>query len=200
MPFDTAEMTMSIRYVLTACALCWAAIAHAQTQAAPNEPPPPAGKSAKDTVPPATDASEATRAGTQEPSAKVKTAADAPVFSNGALAVLGAQADAQTVPAKYSNRNDQLDQLPIAGFTLLYLTDSERSEVRAKLASSAPSSVTAEAKVSAIVPAARGEPEPVPPDLATRIPSLKGLAFASGSGGIVVIINPRIHDVVAVIE
>jgi hypothetical protein len=192
---------MSMRFVLPLCALCWGGVAHAQTQAAPNDPPPPApNRSAKDTVPPATDSSEPTRTGKQEPSSKAPTTSDGPVFSNGALAVPGASPTGQTVPAKYSKENDRLDGLPIAGYTLLYLSDAERREIRTKLAGNAQSSISAEAKVSAIVPAAQGDPQLVPQDLAARIPSLKGLAFATGSSGAVVIINPRIHDVVAVIQ
>lgn len=191
---------MRIVSILTACALCWAC-AVTQTQAAPDNPPPPvSNESPKNPLPPATDTSQTTRAGAQEPGTTVKTTTDDDaVFSNGALAVSGSSGSSQTEPAKYSKRNDELDHLSIAGFTLLYLTESERSEVRAKLASGS-SRISVDAKVSAIVPSAQGDPEPVPADLVARIPSLRGLAYASGGNGTVIIINPRIHDVVAVIK
>lgn len=106
------------------------------------------------------------------------------------------------MPAKFSKKNDHLDHLTIAAYTLMHLTDAEKSEIRTKLAPPADSSpLPAETKVGALVPAAQGmKATVVPPDLADRIPGLSGLAFAGTGSGAVAMINPRTHQVVAVIE
>ena len=71
------------------------------------------------------------RAGTTEPSSHTPTAPpDASwVFQNGKLVTPGAPADSQTVPAKFSERNNALDELPTMAFPLP-LTDDQRQRIR----------------------------------------------------------------------
>jgi hypothetical protein len=71
------------------------------------------------------------RAGTTEPSSHTPTAPpDASwVFQNGKLVTPGAPADSQTVPAKFSQRNNALDELPTMAFPLP-LTDEQRQRIR----------------------------------------------------------------------
>jgi hypothetical protein len=54
-----------------------------------------------------------------------------PVFVNGALNVPGAPADSQTVPAKFSKRNDALDHMPIMAMASLALTDEQKKTIAA---------------------------------------------------------------------
>ena len=75
------------------------------------------------------------RAGKEEPSSHAPTAGtqaaaapaqpEGPVLVNGALNVNGAPADSQTVPAKFSARNDRIDKLPIMAMPL-GLTDAQK--------------------------------------------------------------------------
>jgi hypothetical protein len=51
-------------------------------------------------------------------------------FVNGRLAAPGAPTDSQTVPAKFSERNDRLDELPIMAFPLK-LSDDQKHRIRA---------------------------------------------------------------------
>lgn len=71
------------------------------------------------------------RAGTTEPSSHADTSKPAgnAVFVDGKLVVPGAPADSQTVPAKYSARNAELDALPSMAFPLP-LTDEQRQRIR----------------------------------------------------------------------
>src|SRR5262245_5272150 len=55
------------------------------------------------------------------------------VFVNGALTVPGAPPDTDTVPAKFSARNDASDRLPIAAFRLKHLTDDQHREIHQQL-------------------------------------------------------------------
>src|SRR5262245_11718835 len=78
--------------------------------------------------------SESGRAGKEEP---LPNKDDNAVFVNGALNVPGAPADSQTVPAKYSARNDALDKLPTIAQPL-WLNDEQRQKIAATLKGSAP--------------------------------------------------------------
>ena len=75
---------------------------------------------------------EAGRAGTTEPSSQAPTAQpdeSCGFRQNGRLATPGAPADSQTVPAKFSERNNALDELPTMAFPLP-LTDEQRQRIR----------------------------------------------------------------------
>jgi hypothetical protein len=63
------------------------------------------------------------RAGKDEPGSHAPSQ-DAAVYRNGALNVPGAPTDGPTVPAKYSERNDALDKLPLLAVRLT-LTDEQ---------------------------------------------------------------------------
>jgi hypothetical protein len=55
-----------------------------------------------------------------------------PVFVNGKLDVPGAPADSQTVPAKFSQRNDAVDHTPILAMSLS-LTDEQKTSIAASV-------------------------------------------------------------------
>jgi|KBSMisStaDraftv2_1062788.scaffolds.fasta_scaffold89862_3 hypothetical protein len=68
--------------------------------------------------------------GKEEPGSHSPTdAKPEPVFVNGALNVPGAPADSQTVPAKFSQRNDALDHMPIMAMGALALTDEQKKAI-----------------------------------------------------------------------
>lgn len=177
-----------------------ATVALAQTQAAPNDPPPPApNQSPKDTVPPATDSSAPTRAGKQEPSSKVTGTTTGPILADGVLTAPGAPVDGHTAPAKYSKKNDARDKLPIAAYALLHLTEDEKREIALKLPQPK-GQASGQATIGAIVPTEVGDQvESVPDELASRFPSLKGMVFSKAADAIL-IINPRHHHVIAVLK
>jgi hypothetical protein len=75
--------------------------------------------------------------GTIEPSALAPTEKpkDAAVLVDGKLTAPGSPADSQTVPAKYSPRNAELDELPTMAFPLP-LTNEQKQQIYAALSKS----------------------------------------------------------------
>ena len=72
--------------------------------------------------------STAGRAGTEEPGSHAPSQ-DTAVFVNGALNVPGAPADSQTVPAKFSKRNDAIDRVPIMAMPVLAFSDEQKRSI-----------------------------------------------------------------------
>jgi hypothetical protein len=80
------------------------------------------------------------KTGKEEPSshapsqnaAQNTAAQDTAVFVDGRLNVPGAPKDSQTVPAKFSERNDRIDKLPIMAMSL-GLTDAQRRAILASV-------------------------------------------------------------------
>jgi hypothetical protein len=70
------------------------------------------------------------KTGKEEPTAHAPTQSTA-VFVDGKLNVPGAPADSQTVPAKFSERNDKIDKLPIMAMPL-GLSDEQRPTRRCR--------------------------------------------------------------------
>lgn len=71
------------------------------------------------------------KTGTEEPSSHAPSPQNAPqdVFVNGALAVPGAPAESDTVPAKFSTRNAADDQLITVAYTFKTLTADQRRAI-----------------------------------------------------------------------
>jgi hypothetical protein len=67
------------------------------------------------------------RSGKEEPGSHAPSQADAAVFVNGKLNVPGAPADSQTVPAKFSARNDKIDNTPIMAMSLGLSDEQKRA-------------------------------------------------------------------------
>ena len=72
--------------------------------------------------------STAGRAGTEEPGSHAPTQNTA-VFVNGALNVPGAPTDSQTVPAKFSKRNDALDRVPTMAMPILAFSNEQKRSI-----------------------------------------------------------------------
>ena len=169
--------------------------------------PADTNKTAKDSVPPATDKSESSRAGTQEPSSKVQgTAKDEKAsFDKGTLVSPGSPKDVDTAPAKFSDRNTADDALPIAGYTLKHLTDDQRRAISSSLRSdkatqNAPAGGADFATIGASVPTAVALSglRPLPDSVASSIPEMRTVMFAR-SGDKLVLINPRTRVVIGVL-
>ena len=81
---------------------------NSDTREPKSQPAEPADQPAKPTRVPGGD-------GVEEPSAKQPSASQIPtgIFVNGTLAVPGAPKDTATTPARFSAKNDSLDNLPI---------------------------------------------------------------------------------------
>ena len=86
------------------------------------------------------------RAGAEEPGSHAPTQNTA-VFVNGALNVPGAPADSQTVPAKFSERNNAIDNLPILGMSL-GLSDAQKRAILDSVRGANAPVATSTAKVS----------------------------------------------------
>ena len=116
----------------------------APAQQAPSSPPPPQQVLQNDKAKPA-------QAGTEEPGSHPPAAA-ADVFVDGKLAVPGAPADSQTVPAKFSERNARLDKVPTMALPL-GLTDQQKSEIAQTVAKGNAPVSDVNAKPADILPA-----------------------------------------------
>jgi hypothetical protein len=213
MPGSTSRW-ITLRALLGGAAIAVAVVggisfAAAQNTAQPepaNPQPPPPNQSKKDSVPPATDKSEETRAGTTEPSSKIQgTKATTSVFVNGVLDVPGAATDVDSVPAKFSARTAADDALPMAGYTLRHLTDKQRgavfASVRNKQASQAKlGSADSYSVVGAQVPTpvALDGLSLLPEDVIARHPEMKDV-MVTNSGEKVILVNPRTRMVIGVL-
>jgi len=72
--------------------------------------------------------STAGRAGAEEPGSHAPSQ-DTAVFVNGALNVPGAPTDSQTVPAKFSKRNDAIDHVPVMAMQVLAFSDEQKRSI-----------------------------------------------------------------------
>lgn len=163
-------------------------------------------QTAKDPVPPATDKSEATRAGTQEPSAKIEETAkdEKGAFEKGTLTAPGAPTDVDTAPAKFNARTAADDALPIAAYNLRHLTEDQRRAIRASVRierSAGPTLDQDFAQVGALVPTAvaLSALNPLPESITTSIPEMSTVMFTRIAEKLV-LINPRTRVVIGVLE
>lgn len=73
------------------------------------------------------------RGGKEEPGSHAPTQAQGeqptPALVNGAWNVPGAPADSQTVPAKFSKRNDAIDRMPIMAMPALAFSDEQKRKI-----------------------------------------------------------------------
>src|SRR3954447_22608095 len=69
------------------------------------------------------------RSGKEEPGSHAPTQNDTAVLVNGAWNVAGAPADSQTVPAKFSKRNDAIDHVPIMAMPVLAFSNEQKRSI-----------------------------------------------------------------------
>jgi hypothetical protein len=189
--------------------LCFTGVAAAQidtSQPSRNDSSPAApNQGRKDTVPPATDPSLPMRGGKQEPSSKIEGTNTSAVLVNGVLAVAGAPSDSQTAPAKFTERTNSADQLPIAAYALRHLTSEQISTISSKLHEQLALSGQVEAQADAVVGSEISSDvalhglQSVPEEVSSKLPELRQLMFAR-VGGKVLLVNPRLGLVLAVLD
>jgi Protein of unknown function (DUF1236) len=137
------------------------------------------------------------KTGTEEPSSHAPTAKplDDKVFVNGALAVPGAPADTETVPAKFSQKNAADDALITVAYTFKMLTDEQRRAIYASLKDQ-PAGSAFNADIGAELPLAI-ELRTVPDELVARVPQTKDYQYAV-SNNRVLLVSPPTRIVVGV--
>src|SRR5262252_4093303 len=111
------------------------------------------------------------------------------VFVNGALAVPGAPANTDTVPAKFSKKNAADDELITVAYTFKTLTDDERRAIYQALKGQPYSAFNAD--VGTEVPPGI-ELRPVPNEVAARVPQTRDYRYAVGNGRVLLVRTSRI--------
>jgi len=141
---------------------------------------------------------ESGKMGTDEPSAQAPSAKpqDTTVLVNGALAVPGASADSETVPAKFSEKNAADDKLITTAYTFKNLTDEQRRAIyqalKGKPAGSAPNE-----DVGTQLPAAV-ESSAMPDDVSAKVPQTKDFHYIVTDRN-VLLVSPVSRIVVGVV-
>lgn len=137
------------------------------------------------------------QSGKEEPSSHAPTDKPAPqaVLVNGALAVPGAPADTDTVPAKFSQKNAADDKLITVAYTFKTLTDEQRRTIYQAL-KDRPAGAAFNAEVGAVLPPAV-ELNAMPDELTRRVPQTKGYQYAVADNR-VLLVSPPTRIVVGV--
>jgi hypothetical protein len=131
-------------------------------------------------APPQTAPTQASQPGLQQQ--------DGQVFTDGKLTAPNAAQGTQDEPAKFSAKNDKIDDLPIMAYPLL-LTDEQKRTLYQRLTQGQGPASNITAKPSEQVPATLALQE-LPPDLAASMPSVRDYKFLRTAGKVLVV-NPR---------
>src|SRR6516165_10308514 len=129
--------------------------------------------------------------GKEEPSSHAPSAAPPAnaVFVNGALAVPGAPANTDTVPAKFSAKNAADDALITVAYTFKTLSDDERRAIHQALKGQPAAAFNADVGTE-LAPAI--ELRPVPNEVTARVPQTKGYRFAVANNRVLLVGTSRI--------
>jgi hypothetical protein len=154
----------------------------------PSPPPDPQQRSQQENW----QHTESGKAGKEEPSSHAPT--DKPpqnaVFVNGALAVPGAPADTDTVPAKFSAKNAADDRLVTVGYTFKNLSDEQRRAIYQALKDQ-PAGPAFNADVSVVLPAAV-ELKAMPDEVVQRVPQTKDYRYAVADNRVLLVSPTRV--------
>ena len=112
------------------------------------------------------------------------------VFVNGALAVPGAPANTDTVPAKFSAKNAADDELVTVAYTFKTLTDGERRVIYQSLKDQ-PAGSAFNADIGTKLPPGI-ELRPVPEELAARVPQTRDYRYAVATDRVLLVGTGRI--------
>ena len=131
------------------------------------------------------------KTGKEEPSSHAPTQPQPnAAFVNGALAVPGAPANTDTVPAKFSQKNAADDELITTAYTFKTLTDDERRAIYEVLKGQ-PARSAFNADIGTALP-----PEialhPVPDALAARVPQTKDYQYAVAHDRVLLVGTSRV--------
>jgi hypothetical protein len=129
--------------------------------------------------------------GKEEPSSHAPSAAPPAnaAFVNGALAVPGAPANTDTVPAKFSPKNAGDDALITVAYTFRTLTDEQRRAIFEALKDQPASAFNAD--VGTELPPGI-ELRPVPNEVTARVPQTRDYRYAVGNGRVLLVGTTRI--------
>jgi LTXXQ motif family protein len=125
----------------------------------------------------------------KQPPPKASPSANA-VFVNGALAVPGAPANTDTVPAKFSVKNAADDELLTIAYTFKTLTDDERRAIYQSLKDQ-PAGSAFEADIATKLPPGI-ELRPVPDEVAARVPQTRDYRYAVAKDRVLLVGTSRI--------
>jgi uncharacterized protein DUF1236 len=118
-----------------------------------------------------------------------------PAFVNGALAVPGAPANTDTVPAKFSEKNAADDKLITLAYTFKTLSNEERRAIYEALRGK-PAGTAFNADIGVELPV-ETELQPVPNGLANNVPQTKGYYYTVAQDR-VLLVSPANRTVVGV--
>jgi hypothetical protein len=148
----------------------------------------------EDTVPPMTAPTLPEQGGKTEPGAKVEgTHTNESVLVNGVLSAQGAPTDVDTAPAKFSERTNADDQIPIIGYRLKHLTSGQRNEIVQGLGSErdapAAGGDSAYATIGAEIPSSMADAKltDMPASVVDKFPGLRGTGFMRAAGKVLVV-------------
>jgi hypothetical protein len=127
------------------------------------------------------------KAGAEEGGSHAPSAPQGP-FVNGALAVPGAPAETDTVPAKFSAKNAADDQQITVAYTFKTLSDDQRRAIvqALKRTPATPGAPKLTAQVGQVIPSADALPA-VPEEVAAKVPQTRGYRYAVTDHGIVLV-------------
>jgi hypothetical protein len=133
--------------------------------------------------------------GKEEPSSHAPAAKpqDSAALVNGALAVPGAPASTDTVPAKFSEKNAADDKLITVAYTFKTLTPDQRRAIHQGLKDQPPANPF-NASIGTELPLAI-ELRAVPDEVASRVPQAKGYQYVV-AGSEVMLVSPPTRIVV----
>ena len=146
--------------------------------------PPPAAEPQQQSQQENAQQTPSGKAGKEEPSSHAPMPTG-PVLVNGALAVPGAPASSDTVPAKFSDKNAADDRLITVAYTFKTLSDEQRRAIFQAFKDQ-PAGSAFNADFGAELPLAV-ELRPVPDDLTARVPQTKGYLYAVAHGRVLLV-------------
>jgi Protein of unknown function (DUF1236) len=154
----------------------------------PSPPPDPQQRSQQENW----QHTESGKMGKEEPSSHAPTEKPPQnaVFVDGALAVPGAPADTDTVPAKFSAKNATDDQLVTVGYTFKNLSDEQRRAIYQALKDQ-PAGPAFNADVGVVVPSSVGL-NAMPDEVARRVPQTKDYQYAVADNRVLLVSPSRI--------
>jgi hypothetical protein len=145
------------------------------------------GQTSPTQIPSEHDKAAPAQNGKEEPSAASNPRGGGnPVLVNGRLDVPGAPGDSQTVPAKFSPRNDAFDKLPIMAAATSQFTKEQKSRIAAALRNAAPPVAGFDGKPTEEVPSVI-ELSDIPGAVKNAIPGLRGLKYVRSRTGILLV-------------
>jgi Protein of unknown function (DUF1236) len=154
----------------------------------PSPPPDPQQRSQQENW----QHTESGKMGKEEPSSHAPTEKPLQnaVFVDGALAVPGAPADTDTVPAKFSAKNAADDQLVTVGYTFKNLSDEQRGAIYQALKDQ-PAGPAFNADVGVVLPLSV-KLNAMPDEIARHVPQTKDYQYAVADNRVLLVSPTRI--------